>query len=355
MYFASDNSAGVHQKISDNLLRNSTGYANSYGASDLDEKVEAKFSEIFETDVYVFFVSTGTASNALALSATAKAGGIVLCHEDAHVIEDECGAPEFFTGGCRLTPISGELGKISADTLAKVMGELAPDNLHHGRVMAATIAQATEFGTVYTVTEISALTEICHQHGVPLHLDGARIANAIASNNATLAQMTWKSGVDYVSFGGTKNGCWCAEALICFDKKKAHEIAYMHKRAGQLFSKSRFVAAQFDAYFTDELWLDLAKHSNLMAKNLSHIFRKVKSIELAVEPQSNEVFATMAPDIAKFLRENGAMFHEWKLPRTPSQELAELVSNGKKLYRFVTSFQTTQDEIEKLSGLLGTK
>lgn len=355
MYFASDNAAGAHQKISDSLLRNSTGYADSYGESDLDKKIIAKFSEIFETDVYVFFVSTGTAANALALSATAKAGGIVLCHEDAHVIEDECGAPEFFTGGCRLAPINGELGKISSGTLAKAMGELAPDNVHHGRVMAATIAQATEFGTVYSVNEISVLAEVCNRHGVPLHLDGARIANAIVSSNTTPAQMTWKSGVDYVSFGGTKNGCWCAEALLCFDEKKAQEIAYMRKRAGQLFSKSRFVAAQFDAYFADELWLDLAKHSNLMAQNLSRSFQKVESIKLALEPQSNEVFVTMTPDTAKILRENGVMFHEWQLPRSPSKKLTKLVSNGNKLYRFVTSFQTTQDEIDKLIDLLDAK
>lgn len=352
MYFASDNAAGAHQKISDNLLKHSSGFAGSYGASDLDKKVEAKFSEIFETKTHVFFVSTGTAANSLALSASAKAGGIALCHEDAHVIEDECGAPEFFTGGCRLAPVAGEGGKISNDTLSTVMGNLAPENVHHGRLMATTITQATELGTLYSVDEISTLADICHQHNVPLHMDGARFANAIASSNATPAQMTWRSGVDYVSFGATKNGCWCAEALICFDEVKAQEIAYMRKRAGQLFSKSRFVAAQFDAYFEDDLWLDLARHSNLMAQKLANGFERSAFADLAYAPQSNEVFVAIAPAKALNLRENGAVFYEWSLPKSHSDAISRLVSSGKQLYRFVTSFQTTPEEIEKLINIL---
>lgn len=348
MYFGSDNGAGAHHKISDNLLKHSTGYAGSYGASDLDKKVEDKFSEIFETDVYVFFVSTGTAANSLALSASAKAGGIALCHEDAHVIEDECGAPEFFTGGCRLAPVAGEGGKISSDALAKVMDALGPENVHHGRLMATTITQATELGTLYTVDEISALADKCHQHNVPLHMDGARFANAIVSNNATPAQMTWQAGVDYVSFGGTKNGCWCAEALICFDEEKAKEIAYMRKRAGQLFSKSRFVAAQFDAYFEDDLWLKLAKHSNLMAQKLADGFERSKFAELALAPQSNEVFVYMTPQRALKLREKGAVFYEWPLPKSHSNLSSKLVSSGNQLYRFVASFQTVPEEIDEL-------
>lgn len=352
MYFASDNAAGAHPTISDNLLKNSSGFVGSYGASELDKKVEAKFSEIFETDAHVFFVATGTAANSLALSATAKAGGIALCHEDAHVIEDECGAPEFFTGGCRLAPVSGVGGKIASDTLTSVMAGLAPENVHHGRIMATTITQATEFGTLYSVDEIASLADICHQNGAPLHMDGARIANAIAASNVTPAQMTWQSGVDYVSFGGTKNGCWCAEALICFDEEKAREIAYMRKRAGQLFSKSRFVAAQFDAYFEDDLWLDLAKHSNLMTQNLAEGFRKNELTDLAIEPQSNEVFVTMGTNTAELLRKNGAVFYEWPLPKTHSSKLANFVSTGKKIYRFVTSFQTKQTEIDQLIGII---
>lgn len=355
LYFASDNSAGAHPKISENLSRHSSGYVSSYGASELDKKVEEKFSQVFETDAHVFFVSTGTAANSLALSASAKAGGIVLCHEDAHVIEDECGAPEFFTGGCRLAPVSGEGGKISSAILSDVMSVLAPHNVHHGRLMSTTITQASELGTLYSVDEISSLAETCHSHGIPLHLDGARIANAIAASNATPAQMTWKSGVDYISFGGTKNGCWCAEALICFDKDKANEIAYMRKRAGQLFSKSRFVAAQFDAYFEDDLWLDLAKHSNLMAKKLANGFANDKSTHLAIAPQSNEVFVIMTPKTARVLRENGAVFYEWPLPKTPSAEMAKLVKSGKEIYRFVTSFQTSENEIERLLGILSTQ
>lgn len=355
MYFASDNAAGAHPTISDNLLKHSGGFVGSYGASELDKKVEAKFSEIFETDVHVFFVATGTAANSLALSATAKAGGIALCHEDAHVIEDECGAPEFFTGGCRLAPVSGEGGKIVSGTLASVMADLAPDNVHHGRLMATTITQATELGTLYSVDEIASLADICHQNAVSLHMDGARIANAIAASNVTPAQMTWQSGVDYVSFGGTKNGCWCAEALICFDEEIAREIAYMRKRAGQLFSKSRFVAAQFDAYFENDLWLDLAKHSNLMAQNLAEGFRKNKLTDLAIEPQSNEVFVTMGTNTAALLRDNGAVFYEWPLPKTLSSDLAKLVSADKKIYRFVTSFQTRQAEIDQLIGIIDAK
>lgn len=353
MYFASDNASGAHQKISENLVKHSSGFASSYGESDLDKKVEAKFSDLFETNVHVFFVSTGTAANSLALSAAAKPGGIVLCHEDAHVIEDECGAPEFFTGGCRLASVKGENGKISADTLAKELVSLAPDNVHHGRAMATTIAQATELGTLYTVDEISELADISHSHKIPLHLDGARFANALVSCNVTPAQMTWKSGVDYVSFGGTKNGCWCAEALICFDEKKAHEISYMRKRAGQLFSKSRFVAAQFDAYLNDDLWLDLAFHSNLMAQKLAAGFNKFEATRLAVSPQSNEVFVCMAPKRAAQLRKAGAVFYEWPIPRSASEEFVSSIKDGNELYRFVTSFQTSANDVDKLISLLG--
>lgn len=342
MFFASDNWAGAHEFISKRLLTASAGFASAYGTSDLDKKVENRFSEVFERDVAVFFVATGTAANSLSLASVQRPGGITFCHSEAHVIEDECGAPEFFSDSARLVAVPGESGKIDPAKLAARIASFPEDAVHHGRASAVTITQATEIGTVYSLPEIGEISAIAKKRSLPLHMDGARFANALVALGATPAEMTWKRGVDMLSFGGTKNGCWCAEAIVFFNPEQAKEMPFIRKRAAQLFSKSRFIAAQFDAYFENNLWLDLARHSNGMADRLRSGIGASNSARLAWPTASNEVFAVISRSAAKTAEEKGAKFYEWPVPAaTP-----ELVGNNETLVRLVTSFATTEADVD---------
>jgi threonine aldolase len=342
MFFASDNWAGAHKSIAERLLKESTGFAAAYGTSDLDKKVEARFAEVFERDVSVFFVATGTAANSLSLASVQRPGGITFCHSEAHVIEDECGAPEFFSGSARLVPVSGESGKIDPARLSARIAGFPEDAVHHGRATAVTITQATEIGTVYSLPEIGEISTIARKSNLPLHMDGARFANALVALGATPAEMTWKRGVDILSFGGTKNGCWCAEAIIFFNREQAKEMPFIRKRAAQLFSKSRFIAAQFDGYFEDNLWLDLAGHSNGMADRLRAGIGASNCAKLAWPTASNEVFAVVQKSAARTAEEKGAKFYEWPVPVAT----LELVGDDETLIRLVTSFATTEADVD---------
>ncbi|AUX77879.1 MULTISPECIES: threonine aldolase family protein [Sinorhizobium] len=343
MIFASDNWAGAHPAISENLAAEARGYVSAYGTSELDRNVEKRLSEIFETDVAVFFVGTGTAANALALASTNRAGGVAFCHREAHVNVDECGAPEFFSQGARLCPVAGARGKMDAARLEAEIRRFPPDVVHGGQPMAVTLTQATESGTVYSLPEIEAIASIAKSHRLPLHMDGARFANALVSLDTTPAEMTWKRGVDLLSFGGTKNGCWCAEALILFDLSKAHEMHFLRKRAAQLFSKSRFIAAQFDAYLKGDLWLDLARHANGMARRLAEGIAASAVSRLAWTPEANEVFVILKRDVAARLQEQGAVFYDWPAP----QDLSSSLAADEGLYRLVTSFATRADDVDQ--------
>ena len=347
MFFASDNWAGAHSKIAERLLAESGGFASAYGTSDLDQRVEAKFAEIFEHEVAVFFVATGTAANSLSLASVQKPGGISFCHSEAHVAEDECGAPDFFSGA-RLATVEGALGKIDPTALATKIARFPQDAVHHGRAAAVTITQATEIGTVYSLAEIDAIAAISKANGLPLHMDGARFANALVALDTSPAEMTWKRGVDMLSFGGTKNGCWCAEAILLFNPEQAKEMHFIRKRAAQLFSKSRFIAAQFDGYFQDGLWLDLARHSNGMADRLRAGIEKAPAARLAWPTISNEVFAIVAKSAAKAAEDKDAKFYEWPIPESQP----ELVGKDETLIRLVTSFATTETDVTNFLACL---
>lgn len=347
--FASDNWAGAHPKIAAGLSAHASGFAPAYGNGSLDAKVQATFSEIFEREAAVFFVGTGTAANSLSLVSANKPGGLSFCHRESHVMDDECGAPEYFMGGSRLFAVDGALGRIDPEKLSQAVGRFAVDNVHAGRPAAITITQATEIGTVYSLDQIRAISAIAKKHALPLHMDGARFANALVALETTPAEMTWKSGVDIISFGGTKNGCWCAEAVVMFDPDRAREFAFIRKRAAQLFSKSRFIAAQFDAYFQDGLWLETASHANAMSARLAGHIRASKTMRLAWEPEANEVFAIMPVKTAEALQEKGARFYDWHTPAAFSGG----IQPGEKLWRFVTSFATTTDEVDRFGGLIG--
>jgi len=344
MDFASDNWSGVAPQINTSLQAHSTGAAAAYGDSELDAKVKTRFCEIFEKDVAVFFVGTGTVANSLAMAAYSKPGGISLCHREAHMIEDECGAPELFSGGGRLVGVDGAFGKIDPEDLKSRINRFDPAFVHYGQATALSITQATEAGTIYSLDEINAISTIAKENTLPLHMDGSRFANALVHLDVSPAQMTWKSGVDILSFGGTKNGCWCAEAIVLFDPAMAEQMAFMHKRAGQLFSKSRFFAAQYDAYLENDLWLDLARNANNMADSLRRAIESSNSARLGWPTQSNEVFCILPQDIANLLQKQGASFYPWHVPVS----MKDKPDKSEGLYRFVTSFATTQKDIENV-------
>ena len=348
MFFASDNWAGAHPRINAALGAHNSGFATAYGDSEIDRAVTQRFSEIFEREVAVFFVATGTAANVLSLTAYNKSGGIAFCHREAHLIEDECGAAEYLSGGARLHPVDGALGRMEPKNLERAVARFAVDNVHAGRPMAVSITQATETGTVHGLDDIDAISRIAKKYRLPLHMDGARFANALVSLEATPADMTWKRGVDILSFGGTKNGCWCAEAIVLFDLDRAEELAFLRKRAAQLFSKTRFIAAQFEAYFKDDLWLEVARHANAMAARLAAALEDASSSRLAWLPQANEVFAVIDRKKVEKLKAAGAAFYDWHKPHGFDGHIGE----NEGLYRFVTSFATTEKDVDRFADLL---
>jgi len=350
MIFSSDNWAGVHPAVSDALSRAADGFDSAYGSGAWDKRVAERFNEIFEREVAIFFVATGSAANSLALASVQKAGGVVFAHSEAHILEDECGGPEYFAGGGRLHAVPGPLGKMDLAALETTIGRFPPGFVHSGRPAAISITQATEIGTVHTLDEIRAISGVAKHHGLPLHMDGARFANALVSLGVTPAEMTWKSGVDLLSFGGTKNGCWMAEAVVLFDKSRAADFAFFHKRAAQLFSKSRFIAAQFEAYLADDLWMRSARHANAMCAKLATAMGKSNRIRLAWQPQANEVFAIMPTTLKDELSGAGARFYDWRPPASFDGAIAD----GETMCRFVTSFATTEADVERFAELIAS-
>lgn len=348
MNFSSDNWAGAHPAISAHLSAHATGFDPAYGSGSVDARVARRFSEIFEREVAVFFVGTGTAANSLSLALHARPGSLAFCHREAHVVEDECGAPEFLTGGSRLHGVDGAEGRMAIDALEAAIRRFMPSNVHSGRPTAISITQATEAGTVYGLDDISAIGALARRNALALHMDGARFANALVSLGATPAEMTWKRGVDLLSFGGTKNGCWCAEAIVLFDPAQADEMAFIRKRSAQLFSKSRFIAAQFEAYFENGLWLETAHHANAMATDLAQAIRASGKARLAWEPGANEVFAIMSEADVKAAQAAGAAFYAWHRPHGFEKPMAE----DETICRFVTSFATTAEEVARFGDLI---
>ena len=348
MNFASDNWTGAHPRIAQSLVTAAAEYDCAYGGSRLDHEAADRFNEIFDREVAVFFLGTGTVANALAFSAANRPGGVVFCHAESHPIADEGGATEYLTGGARIQGVSGAGGKYSAETLARTIARFPREFIHHGQPMAVSLAQATELGTAYSLTEIEAIAGVARQSQLPLHMDGARFANALCALDLEPAQMTWKAGIDMMSFGATKNGCWCAEALIFFDPSTVGDFPFIRKRAGQIYSKSRFIAAQFLAYFENGLWLDLARHANDMALRLAVAIEVSAKVDLAWEPQSNEVFALMDKDTLAQLQAQGVKCYGWATPAESPVPVAE----NQEIVRFVTSFATTDTEIDRFAELI---
>lgn len=337
MNFASDNWTGAAPEIIDAIARANEGQAPSYGGDELTKKAKARISETFERDCAVYFVATGGAANGLALSVLSPPYGMILCHEESHVQMDECAGPEFFTSGAKLLPVAGEGGKLTPDMVKAALAGFPHRPPHGAPARVLSLTQGTECGTVYSVSELKGLCSVAHDAGMLVHMDGARFANAVASTGAAPAELSWKAGVDVLCFGGTKNGCLAAEAVVFFDRKEAEDFEYRRKRAGHLWSKMRFISAQFDAYLTDDLWLRLASQANAMAKRLSEGLDSIDGAKVSYPTDINEVFAVFPEGVADKLRQEGAFFYPWITPGDPA---------GGKMQRLICSFKTTEAEID---------
>jgi threonine aldolase len=331
MIFNSDNVAGAAPEIVAALVAAATGPAMPYGADDWTASVEKKLAAAFETDdIVVFQVATGTAANVTSLSAIMPPWGAVLCHESSHINVDESSAPEFYTGG-RLIGLPGEGGKLSLETVERAFRSIGQRGVHQVQPRVLSLTQATESGTIYSPSEIAALSGLAHAHGCKVQMDGARFANAVAHQGCSPAEMTWKAGVDVLSFGATKNGCMAAEAVIFFGKEKAGDYANRRKRGGHLVSKMRFISAQLDAYLEAGLWLDLARHANAAAQKLASGLTALPGFGLMWPVEANELFVTLPPAAIDRLSVAGAGFYRW----------------DEGSIRLVTSFATTDEEVEQ--------
>ena len=288
--FRSDNVSGVAPEILAAIGAANARPAASYGADQITRRLQERFSELFETRCFVQPVATGTATNALALSLLSPPYGAIFCTEVAHIQDSECGAGEFFTGGAKLLPLPAEHGRLAPETLDHAIRHAGRGLTHAVQPAALSLTQATECGTLYPLEQLRALTGIAREERLRVHMDGARFANALAALGCTPAELTWRLGVDVVSFGATKNGALAAEALVVFDPALAEPLRYRARRAGQVFSKMRFVSAQLEAYVADGLWLRLAANANAMARRLSDGLAALEGVELLHPVEVNEIF-----------------------------------------------------------------
>ena len=305
MRFFSDNAAAAHPKVIE-AIAEANRIDTAYDGDEWSQRLDGAFSDLFGTDVRALWVTTGTAANCLALAALCPSYRAVLCHKDAHIENDEAGAPGFYTGGAKLVLLEGQGAKIVPETVAAACDRIRKD-VHQVQPAAISITNATEYGLAYRAAEVAALGEFARQRGLGLHMDGARLANALATTGENIADVTWRAGVDALSFGFVKNGGMSAEALILFKTELADEIAVRRKRAGHLLSKGRFLAAQILAMLDGDLWRENARAANGVARKLA----QAAPGRLVYPVEANEVFLKVSPDEAASLRAQGFDFYDW--------------------------------------------
>ena len=327
MRFFSDNAAPAHPKVIEAIAA-SNRVDTAYDGDQWSQRLDGVFSELFETEVRALWVSTGTAANCLALAALCPPYRGIICHRDAHIEVDEAGAPGFFTGGAKLMLLDGDGAKITAGSVKEAC-DLIRDDVHQVQPAAISITNATEYGLVYRAAEVAALGEIAKQHSLALHMDGARFANALATTGDRPADVTWRAGVDAMSFGFVKNGGLNAEALILFQTELFDEVAVRRKRAGHLSSKGRMLAAQILALLEDGLWLDNARAANAVAQTVAGAAPR----RLVYPVEANEIFLKVSADEAAGLRVQGFDFYEW----------------GPGQIRLVTSWNQRSEEVDRLA------
>lgn len=333
--FASDNVTAMAPEILEALAKVNEGPAMPYGEDAVTERVRARFDELFETKTTVFPVATGTAANVLGLSLLTPPYGAVYCHSAAHIAVDECGAPEFYTGGAKLVTLEGEEGKLTAGALETAIGGAGV--VHHVQPAAISLTQVTEVGTLYQPDEVASISEVARRHGLGLHMDGARFANAIAALGFSPAEMTWKAGVEVLAFGATKNGAMAAEAVVIFKPGLAEEFGYRRKRGGHLFSKGRFLSAQLEGYLAEDLWLRNAAHANALAARLGEGLSQLPGITLHYPVQANMLFLRLPQAVIDGLKAAGFMFYDWSNADT---------GPGYREIRLVTAFNSTSEDVE---------
>jgi len=332
--FASDNNAGMCPAALDALIAaNATGHAAGYGDDAWTQRASDLIRDLFAAPAEVFFVFNGTAANALSLAQLAKSYNAVIAHSFSHIEMDEAGAPEFFSGGAKLMLADTAHAKLTPAVVEKLATKHS--GIHHVKAAVLSLTQATELGTVYTIDEVRALTAVAREHGLKVHMDGTRLANAIARLGCSPAEITWQSGVDVVCFGGVKNGLGVGEAVVFFDKGLAHEFEWRVKQAGQLNSKMRLVTAPWIGLLQDDVWLNNARHANAMADRLAAAIVKIPGVKLIEQVEANAVFADIPPRLQAAVRAKGWRFYTFL---------------GETGCRLMCAWDTTADVVDRFSS-----
>jgi threonine aldolase len=352
MYFGSDNQSGASEQVLNAIIEVNAGTSASYGTDAWTQKAERMFCDVFETELKAYFVASGTAANCLALSSLVQPWDQIVCHAHAHILNDELSAPEFYTGGARLTGLGIDAPKLQLETLSGYLDTFEGHEPHTPMPKALSITQLSESGCAYTLEELRGLTSIAKKHNMHVHMDGARFANALVTLGCSPADMTWKSGVDVLCLGASKNGALAAEAVIFFNQDLAKDFEFRRKRAGHLLSKGRLLGSQFCGWLENDHWLDLARQSNAQAAKLAAGIEQSPNSELAWPEQQanfgNEVFALIDNQKIKELRDAGAIFGEW-----PERFLPNKKVEGATLVRLVVSFNSTDAEVSQFLNILG--
>lgn len=348
MQFASDNTSGVAPQVMAALNAANEGHVPSYGTDALSDAVRDKMRDLFDApDAAVYLVATGTAANALSCAVLTDPWGAIFCHRNAHIEEDECGAPEFYTGGSKLVLVDGPHAKMEPAALHHAIAHTGRGGIHNVQRGMVSITNATEAGTVHTPAEVARLTAIARAFDLPVHMDGSRLANALARLGCTPAEMTWQAGVDVLSFGGTKNGCMGVEAVVIFDPARAHEFEIRRKRGGHLFSKNRFLAAQMLGYLAGGAWLETARHANRMAGRLAEGIMDIPGGSLLHPTEANSVFAALPRALHRRALGAGAQYYLW-----PFDQSLEGDDDEPLTARLVCSWATTEEEVDDLLDIL---
>lgn len=348
MQFASDNTSGIPAPVLSAITDAAQGYAMGYGADATSDALRQRLRNVFEApQAEIALVPTGTAANSLALSCICPPWGAILCHAQAHINVDEAGAPEFYTSGAKLVAVDGKDATPDLGALRDALRKLSGGGVHQVRPSALSLSNLTECGTVMTPDQIAVRAELVRAAGLAVHLDGARLANALASTGASPAQMTWRAGVDALSLGGTKNGLAGVEAVMIFDPARATDLATRRKRAGQLVSKYRFLSAQMLVWLQDDLWLDLARMANGVAGRLEQGLR-ARGVSLRHVRGGNMIFADLCPARHAALQAAGARYYTWANTDDPH------TSAGHVTARLVTSWSSTNAEVDAFLQVLDT-
>jgi threonine aldolase len=337
--FLSDGTAYAHGEVLNRLCNYGPKAVEVFEGDPVTSALQRRVADIFECNADALVVATGTASNGLALAGLCQPYGGILCHWDSHVLTDECGGPILFTGGASLITLEGEHGKVSPAALRAALGHARFGTVHRVQPQVLTLTQATEAGTVYSLNETAELIGIAKRYGLRVHVDGARFANAVAALGCTPADLSWRSGVDILSLGATKNGAIAAEVIIIFDRTLTERMRYLQKRCGHFMAKSSLVSLQLDAYLSDDLWLRNARHANAQARKLAAILLGFDGVELVNPVEANQVFVTMPQELVGFLTAAGVRFNmDWR-------------TYPLRHHRFSASFATEDAELDELRGL----